>query len=89
MLAGRASVLWPEKPLYFAKTSGTTSGVKYIPISKDSMPTHIKAARDSLLNYIYKTGKANFVNGKQIFLQGSPILEKPKRELLTVGYLGL
>ena len=64
--------------LYFAKTSGTTSGVKYIPISKDSMPTHIKAARDSLLNYIYKTGKADFVNGKQIFLQGSPILEKTK-----------
>ena len=86
MLAGRESVLWPGKPLYFAKTSGTTSGVKYIPISKDSMPTHIKAARDSILNYIYKTGKANFVNGKQIFLQGSPILEKTK-EGITYGRL--
>ena len=78
MLLGRASVLWPGKPLYYAKTSGTTSGVKYIPLSKASMPTHIRAARDALLNYIYKTGNADFVEGKQIFLQGSPILEKTK-----------
>ena len=78
MLSGKASVLWPGKPLYYAKTSGTTSGVKYIPLSKASMPTHIRAARDALLNYIYKTGNADFVKGKQIFLQGSPILEKTK-----------
>ena len=78
MLSGKASVLWPGKPLYYAKTSGTTSGVKYIPLSKASMPTHITAARDALLNYIHKTGNADFVEGKQIFLQGSPILEKTK-----------
>ena len=78
MLLGKASVLWPGKPLYYAKTSGTTSGVKYIPLSKASMPTHIRAARDALLNYIYKTGNADFVEGKQIFLQGSPILETTK-----------
>jgi acyl-CoA synthetase (AMP-forming)/AMP-acid ligase II len=78
MLQGKPSVLWPGKPLYYAKTSGTTSGVKYIPLTKASMPTHIRAARDALLNYIYKTGNADFVEGKQIFLQGSPILEKTK-----------
>jgi hypothetical protein len=78
MLLGKASVLWPGKPLYYAKTSGTTSGFKYIPLSKASMPTHIRAARDALLNYIHKTGNADFVEGKQIFLQGSPILEKTK-----------
>ena len=78
MLAGKASVLWPGKPLYYAKTSGTTSGVKYIPLTRASMPTHIIAARDALLNYIHKTGNADFVNGKQIFLQGSPVLEKIK-----------
>ncbi|MDB5149701.1 MAG: hypothetical protein JWQ57_3721, partial [Mucilaginibacter sp.] len=59
---------------YLAKTSGTTSGVKYIPISKESMPEHIKAARNALLSYIHETGKADFVDGKMIFLQGSPIL---------------
>ena len=74
ILAGEEDVLWPGRPLYFSKTSGTTSGAKYIPITKASMPTHITAARDALLTYIAKTGKADFVSGKQIFLQGSPTL---------------
>jgi hypothetical protein len=71
---GEADVLWPGKPAYLAKTSGTTSGIKYIPISRESMPEHIKAARNALLNYIHETGKADFVDGKLIFLQGSPEL---------------
>lgn len=72
---GEENVMWPGKPAYLAKTSGTTSGVKYIPISKESMPEHIKAARNALLSYIYETGKADFVDGKMIFLQGSPVLD--------------
>ena len=75
MVAGEEDVLWKGKPIYYAKTSGTTSGAKYIPITKDSMPTHIKAARNALLFYIAETGDASFVNGKMIFLQGSPVLE--------------
>lgn len=74
VVAGEADVLWPGKPLYFAKTSGTTSGAKYIPITKESMPTHIKAARNALLFYIVEKNDASFVDGKMIFLQGSPIL---------------
>ncbi|RKR83973.1 GH3 auxin-responsive promoter [Mucilaginibacter gracilis] len=74
MVHGDEDVLWPGKPSYLAKTSGTTSGVKYIPISKESMPQHIKAARNALLNYIYETGKTDFVDGSMIFLQGSPIM---------------
>jgi hypothetical protein len=73
---GKEDVLWKGKPIYFAKTSGTTSGAKYIPITKESMPYHIQAAKQALLLYIYKTGNANFVNGKMIFLQGSPILDE-------------
>ena len=73
---GEVNVLWPGKPAYLAKTSGTTSGVKYIPISKESMPEHIKAARNALLSYIHETGNADFVDGKMIFLQGSPILDE-------------
>jgi hypothetical protein len=72
---GEENVLWPGKPAYLAKTSGTTSGVKYIPISKESMPEHIKAARNALLSYIHETGNADFVDGKMIFLQGSPVLD--------------
>ncbi|MGK0413459.1 MAG: hypothetical protein ACJA1B_001662 [Polaribacter sp.] len=75
MVAGESDILWTGKPLYFAKTSGTTSGAKYIPITKESMPTHIKAARNALLFYIKEKNDASFVDGKMIFLQGSPILE--------------
>ncbi|WP_374949301.1 GH3 auxin-responsive promoter family protein [Mucilaginibacter sp.] len=75
VVKGEADVMWPGKPAYLAKTSGTTSGVKYIPISKESMPEHIKAARNALLSYIHDTGRADFVDGKMIFLQGSPILD--------------
>jgi phenylacetate-coenzyme A ligase PaaK-like adenylate-forming protein len=73
---GEENVMWPGKPAYLAKTSGTTSGVKYIPISKESMPEHIKAARNALLSYIHETGKSDFVDGKMIFLQGSPVLDQ-------------
>lgn len=76
VVQGKENILWPEKPLYFAKTSGTTSGAKYIPLTKESMPNHINAARDAILHYIHETGKADFVDGKMIFLQGSPTLEK-------------
>ena len=76
VVAGEKDILWPGKPLYFAKTSGTTSGAKYIPLTKESMPTHIDAARNAILCYISDTGKADFVDGKMIFLQGSPELEE-------------
>lgn len=82
---GEENILWPGKPTYLAKTSGTTSGIKYIPITKESMPEHIKAARNALLNYIHETGKSDFVNGKMIFLQGSPVLQK--KAGISVGRL--
>ena len=75
VLEGEADVLWPGRPLYYAKSSGTTSGVKYIPITGDSMPQHIRAAREALLNYIHQTGSTKAINGRHIFLQGSPVLE--------------
>jgi len=74
-LEGKGDILWPGKPLYWSKTSGTTSGIKYIPITKDSIPFHINSARNALLCYIAETGNADFVNGKLIFLSGSPKLE--------------
>ena len=61
---GEENILWKGKPLYFAKTSGTTSGAKYIPLTKESLPFHIQAARNAILNYIHETGTADFVSGK-------------------------
>jgi len=75
MVAGKPDILWPGKPLYLAKTSGTTSGAKYIPLTKESIPFHIQAARNAILSYIHETGKTDFVDGKMIFLQGSPELD--------------
>ncbi len=74
VVAGEQDILWKGKPLYFAKTSGTTSGAKYIPLTKESMPTHVEAARNAILMYIAETGNSRFVDGKMIFLQGSPVL---------------
>lgn len=73
---GEADVLWPGLPLYLCKTSGTTSGAKYIPITRESLPNHIDSARRALLAYIAYSGKSDFVDGKMIFLQGSPVLDK-------------
>lgn len=73
---GKHNILWKGKPIYFAKTSGTTSGTKYIPITKDSIPNHINTARNALLCYMAETGNTRFADGKMIFLSGSPELER-------------
>ena len=73
---GQRNILWTETPEYFAKTSGTTSGSKYIPISKDGMPYQIAAAQSAIFHYIAQKNNADFVGGKMIFVQGSPELEE-------------
>ena len=76
IVGGKSDVLWPGKPAYLAKTSGTTSGAKFIPITKDSIPNHINSARNALLSYVHDTGNSAFLDGKLIFLSGSPTLEE-------------
>jgi len=73
---GEQNVLWKGKPIYFAKTSGTTSGVKYIPITSDSISNHINTARNALLCYMVESGNPAFADGRMIFLSGSPVLER-------------
>jgi hypothetical protein len=85
---GKSDILWPGKPKYFAKTSGTTSGVKYIPITPDSLPNHINTARNAMLNYIHFRGNADIFKGKMIFLSGSPELDK-KGGVLTGRLSGI
>lgn len=85
---GEEDVCWKGNPLYLAKTSGTTSGAKYIPITRESIGNHINSARNALLNYIYETGKADFVEGKLIFLSGSPVLDR-KGGILTGRLSGI
>ena len=73
---GKHNILWKGKPIYLAKTSGTTSGIKYIPITKESISNHINTARNALLCYMAETGNTSFADGKMIFLSGSPELER-------------
>ncbi|MEO0527599.1 MAG: GH3 auxin-responsive promoter family protein [Bacteroidota bacterium] len=75
IIDGKKHVLWPGKPRYFAKTSGTTSGAKYIPITNESIKYQVEASRNAILNYIHETGNSDFVDGKMIFLQGSPKMQ--------------
>lgn len=75
---GEKDILWRGKPLYFAKTSGTTSGTKYIPITRDSIGNHFNSARNALFAYITETGQSQFFDGKMIFLSGSPVLSKTR-----------
>lgn len=85
VVGGEPDVLWKGKPLYFGKTSGTTSGTKYIPITKESIPMQIKGARNAVLMYINRKKNAAFVNGKMIFLQGSP--ELTEKNGIKIGRL--
>lgn len=75
VVAGESNVLWPGRPSYFAKTSGTTSGVKYIPITSDSLPNHFGSAKNALFHHFGQTGKGKWLDGKIIFLSGSPSLD--------------
>jgi hypothetical protein len=76
VVEGKPDVLWQGKPAYLAKTSGTTSGTKYIPITRDSIPNHINGARNALLSYVHETGRASFLDGGLMFLSGSPALHE-------------
>lgn len=76
IINGERDVLWPGIPEYLSKTSGTTSGVKYIPLTRDSIPNHINSARNAILCYIQETGRTKFTDKKMIFLSGSPALDK-------------
>jgi len=75
VINGEKNVLWPGKPLYFAKTSGTTSGIKYIPVTRDSIKNHFYTAQTALLLFMREAQRWNIMDGKMIFLSGSPELE--------------
>jgi len=78
---GKKNILWPGKPIYFCKTSGTTSGTKFIPLTKESISCHLNPARDAILSYMEETKNTSIVDGKMIFLQGSPKLDNTSRIL--------
>jgi len=75
-LKGQPDVLWPGQPLYFCESSGTTSGTKYIPITKHSIAKQVQGARDALLCYIEASRRPQFLAGKMAFVSGTPVLRQ-------------
>ncbi|MDX1908663.1 MAG: GH3 auxin-responsive promoter family protein [Bacteroidia bacterium] len=86
---GEADVTWPGTPLYLAKTSGTTSGTKYIPITRDSIARQVQGARDALMCYMAETGNARFLDGHMMFLSGSPEIESNAHGIKTGRLSGI
>jgi len=84
ILNGEKDVLWKGTPKYLAKTSGTTSGVKYIPLSHQSIKSQINTSRSALMNFVH-TNKSNIFDGKVIFISGSPSLNNEKH--IPIGRL--
>ena len=89
VVKGEEDISWPGKPLYLAKTSGTTSGAKYIPISKESIQCQVAGARDALMMYMSETAKTGFLNGKMMFLSGSPEIEENEYGIKTGRLSGI
>ena len=85
---GKHDVLWPGKPLYLAKTSGTTSGAKYIPLTKESLKNQINSASYLLIKYLINKKTLNALMGKVMFISGSPTLES-KNNIMTGRLSGI
>ncbi len=73
---GEKNILTTGKPLYFAITSGTVSGAKYIPLTKKMMFFQTQAIKELLLLYAYQTNNYNMSpQAGMMFIQGSPKLK--------------
>lgn len=67
IIAGESDVLWPGRPIFFAQTSGTASGNKYIPITTDFLQPYRTSAINAMCVYIAETGDAASVMGKLFY----------------------
>ncbi|MFK7810273.1 MAG: GH3 auxin-responsive promoter family protein [Saprospiraceae bacterium] len=72
---GEEDVLYPGKPKYFSVSSGTTSSVKYIPVTDAFVKTYTKSGLHLLFSYFRQTDNYDMIFGKNMMLQGSPELE--------------
>ena len=73
---GETNILTKGVPKYFAITSGTTSGTKYIPLTMEMLNFQMRAIKELLLLYSYQSGNCKLSNTGMMFIQGSPVLRK-------------
>jgi hypothetical protein len=72
--AGAENVLWPGRPRYWVKTSGTTAGDKHIPVTPEAFASHRKGGWDAFLLAAERAGGAHLLAGPMLFLGGSTAL---------------
>jgi len=89
VLKGEKNILWPGQPSYIVGTAGTTSGVKYIPLSKQSIPYHFGTARNATMSFAYRNNVVDLFDGNLLFLSGSPKLDKTEGGILTGRLSGI
>ena len=77
MRAGAEDILWPGKIEWYAKSSGTSSGVsKYIPVPKESLEeNHMNGGRIELALYFNHRPESKLFEGLGLRLGGSTNLE--------------
>jgi hypothetical protein len=70
---GEQNILWPTEIKWFAKSSGTVSGVsKFIPVSKESLEDcHYKGGKDLLAIYHHNHTESKLILGKTLVVGGS------------------
>ena len=75
ILNGEQNVFCQNSIKYMLLSSGTTSGAKYIPITKEGISYQIRGAKLVLILYALHKKNASFMKHFMIFLQGSPQLD--------------
>jgi hypothetical protein len=76
---GQKNVLWHSDIKWFAKSSGTTSKSKLIPVSKEALiDCHYKGGKDLLAIYHNNHPESKLILGKTLVIGGSTKLNKSK-----------
>jgi len=73
--AGEKGVLWPGIPLYFGITAGTTSGSKYIPVTKASLENQKRGPEYFGVNYAHRYKRLSQLKGKVLLFSDGPLFE--------------
>lgn len=73
MMHGKPNVLWPGRPTWFSKSSGTTGGKsKFIPVSPQNLSgCHLKGTWDTMGIYYHHRPDARQFAGKTMLMGGS------------------
>lgn len=71
-MSGEQGLLWPNEIKWFAKSSGTTSRSKLIPVTKESLEEcHYKGGKDLLSMYYHNHPNRKLYKGKHLIVGGS------------------